>query len=75
MILVGPSLGAAVAIDFAVNYPEAVSVSLQMSSLSNNACNGYLRKCMLCILIFNSLVSIIKQVNIFWFCELLVLPS
>lgn len=25
MILVGPSLGAAVAIDFAVNHPEAVS--------------------------------------------------
>lgn len=25
MILVGPSLGAAVAVDFAVNYPEAVS--------------------------------------------------
>jgi len=24
MILVGPSLGSAVAIDFAVNYPEAV---------------------------------------------------
>ena len=24
MVLVGPSLGAAVAIDFAVNYPEAV---------------------------------------------------
>ena len=27
MILVGPSLGAAVAIDFAVHYPEAVSLS------------------------------------------------
>lgn len=27
MVLVGPSLGAAVAIDFAVNYPEAVSLS------------------------------------------------
>ena len=26
MILVGPSLGAAIAIDFAVNYPEAVSI-------------------------------------------------
>lgn len=26
MILVGPSLGAAVAIDFAVNHPEAVSI-------------------------------------------------
>ena len=26
MILVGPSLGAAVAIDFAVHYPEAVSI-------------------------------------------------
>lgn len=26
MILVGPSLGAAVAIDFAVSHPEAVSV-------------------------------------------------
>jgi homoserine acetyltransferase len=38
MILVGPSLGAAVAIDFAVNYPEAVSVFVQMSSLSNNMC-------------------------------------
>lgn len=25
MILVGPSLGAAIAIDFAVNHPEAVS--------------------------------------------------
>jgi len=24
MILVGPSLGSAVAIDFAINYPEAV---------------------------------------------------
>lgn len=26
MTLVGPSLGAAVAVDFAVNYPEAVSI-------------------------------------------------
>ncbi|KAE9449364.1 hypothetical protein C3L33_18754, partial [Rhododendron williamsianum] len=29
MILVGPSLGGAVAIDFAVNYPEAVSISIR----------------------------------------------
>lgn len=28
MVLVGPSLGAAVAIDFAVNHPEAVCHSL-----------------------------------------------
>lgn len=26
MLLVGPSLGAAVAIDFAINHPEAVSI-------------------------------------------------
>ena len=28
MVLVGPSLGAAVAIDFAMNHPEAVSISI-----------------------------------------------
>jgi len=28
MVLVGPSLGAAVAIDFAANYPEAVFIHL-----------------------------------------------
>lgn len=32
MILVGPSLGAALAIDFAVAHPEAVSASFSSSS-------------------------------------------
>lgn len=32
MILVGPSLGSAVAIDFAVNYPEAVLLCSNLTS-------------------------------------------
>lgn len=35
MVLVGPSLGAAVAIDFAVNYPEAVRIS-QLKFITSN---------------------------------------
>lgn len=34
MLLVGPSLGAAVAIDFAINHPEAVS--------TNSSCGEYI---------------------------------
>lgn len=34
MILVGPSLGAAAAIDFTVNHPEAVSMFLLCSHLT-----------------------------------------
>lgn len=34
MLLVGPSLGAAVAIDFAINHPEAVSIDSSMVEIS-----------------------------------------
>ena len=34
MLLVGPSLGAAVAIDFAINHPEAVSNDFSMLEIS-----------------------------------------
>lgn len=35
MVIVGPSLGAAVAIDFAVNYPEAVCI-YQLEFMTTN---------------------------------------
>jgi len=38
MILVGPSLGAAVAIDFAIYHPEAVSSTDNRHEQVNNIC-------------------------------------
>ena len=68
MILVGPSLGAAVAIDFADNHPEAVIISLQLLLLLNHRrCNVWESHISLSIFWHSTVSAVfIIQCNIFW---------
>lgn len=57
MVLVGPSLGAAVAIDFAVNYPEAVCINSLKSVTTNLKLYPHVKLLQRVILECNKIIS------------------
>ncbi|KAE8021799.1 hypothetical protein FH972_007660 [Carpinus fangiana] len=69
MILVGPSLGAAVAIDFAVNYPEAVEKLVLISASVYAEGTGDLAK--LPKIVAYALVSLLKSVPLRLYANIL----
>ncbi|KAL7135667.1 hypothetical protein ABFS83_11G113200 [Erythranthe nasuta] len=70
MILVGPSLGAAAAIDFAVNFPEAVDKLILINANVYANGTGVLTK--LPTLMAYAMASVLKSIPIRWYAKLLV---
>ncbi|KAH6761848.1 alpha/beta-Hydrolases superfamily protein [Perilla frutescens var. hirtella] len=70
MILVGPSLGAAVAIDFAVNFPEAVKELILINANVYTNGTGVLRK--LPKSAAYAMASLLKSTPIRWYAKILV---
>ncbi|PIM98614.1 putative hydrolase/acyltransferase (alpha/beta hydrolase superfamily) [Handroanthus impetiginosus] len=70
MTLVGPSLGAAVAIDFAVNFPEAVDKLVLINANVYAEGTGVLTK--LPKLMAYAMASLLKSIPIRWYAKLLV---
>ncbi|KAI3462885.1 hypothetical protein Pfo_019548 [Paulownia fortunei] len=70
MTLVGPSLGAAVAIDFAVNFPEAVDKLVLINANVYAKGTGVLTK--LPKLMAYGMASLLKSIPIRWYAKLLV---
>ncbi|XP_041002719.1 uncharacterized protein LOC121248337 isoform X3 [Juglans microcarpa x Juglans regia] len=69
MILVGPSLGAAVAIDFAVNYPEAVEKLVLINASVYAEGTGDLAK--LPTIVAHGLVSLLKSIPLRLYANIL----
>uniref|UniRef100_A0A5B7BNR3 Putative monoacylglycerol lipase ABHD6 n=1 Tax=Davidia involucrata TaxID=16924 RepID=A0A5B7BNR3_DAVIN len=73
MVLVGPSLGAAVAIDFAVNYPEAVQKLVLISASVYTEGTGLLTK--LPRTMAYAVVSLLKSIPLRLYAKLLAFDS
>ncbi|KAG8384620.1 hypothetical protein BUALT_Bualt04G0136800 [Buddleja alternifolia] len=69
MILVGPSLGAAVAIDFAVNFPEAVDKLVLINPNVYATRSGFTK---IPKLVAYAMASLLKSIPIRWYAKVLV---